>query len=232
MVTIVLLPGMDGTGKMFADLTRGFKEHSKTIVVSYSREQPLGYGELEECVRSYLPNDGPFILVAESFSGPVALSLAASKPLGLIGVVLCCTFVRNPFPWLRHFRGMVMRLPMTFRPVWLLSPWLFGRFATPSLRHALQDALAELSTCSLRARLAAVLDVDYSHKVSQIDVPMIYLQATDDRIVPRSAARHLQALAPHMKVQALNGPHLLLQAKAVEAAATIDDFVRTVSGAS
>jgi pimeloyl-ACP methyl ester carboxylesterase len=227
-LAVVLLPGMDGTGRMFSGLAQALGIHARTIVVSYPPQQALGYRELEEFVRRHLPNGEPFILLAESFSGPIALSLASTKPAGLVGLILCCTFARNPLPWLRYLRGLAMHMPMSFQPIRLLSPWLFGRMATPTLRDALRMALADISADTLRARLVAVLDADYSHVVPHIAVPMLYLQAANDRIVPPSATRHLQALAPHMRVHTLAGPHLLLQVKPDETAAVIEDFVRAI----
>jgi pimeloyl-[acyl-carrier protein] methyl ester esterase len=231
MVAIVLLPGMDGTGKMFAEFSSGLGERFRPIVVSYPEDQPLGYGELEARVRVVLPKDEPFVLLAESFSGPIAISLAASKPSGLIGLILCCTFARNPLPLLGPFKSIVNVLPLTSRFADLGAPLMFGRFSTPKLKGALRQALSRVPVTTLRARLLAVLEVDVSENMREIEVPILYLQASLDRIVPKSAARHLQSQSSRAKIQTLEGPHLLLQAMPLEAGRMVKEFTTKVAAA-
>jgi pimeloyl-[acyl-carrier protein] methyl ester esterase len=79
MVAIVLLPGMDGTGAMFAGFASSPEEEHRPIIVSYPEDQPLGYRDLEALARTFVPTNEPFILLGESFSGPIAISLAASN---------------------------------------------------------------------------------------------------------------------------------------------------------
>ncbi|UUZ51553.1 alpha/beta hydrolase [Massilia sp. B-10] len=49
-------------------------------------------------MRSRLPPAEPYFLLGESFSGPVAIALAAERPPMLLGLILSCTFARNPLP--------------------------------------------------------------------------------------------------------------------------------------
>ena len=70
--------------------------------VHYPPDRCLGYDALEPWLRDRLPAE-PFVLLAESFSGPLALRLAADPPVGLQGVILVASFARAPvrFPaWL------------------------------------------------------------------------------------------------------------------------------------
>ena len=83
MISIVLLPGMDGTGTMFSELIASLPAGFEPIVVTYPTDKELGYEELESVVVELLPKH-PFILVGESFSGPIAISLAASAPLAVM----------------------------------------------------------------------------------------------------------------------------------------------------
>ena len=61
----------------------------------------MGYDELEVLVRAALPTGQRYFLLGESFSGPLAIRIAANPPAGLAGVILCGTFAKNPLPWLR-----------------------------------------------------------------------------------------------------------------------------------
>ncbi len=221
---------MDGTGIMFAEFSSCLGERIRPIVVSYP-DQPLGYGELEAFVRTVLPKDEPFVLLGESFSGPVAISLAASKPPGLIGLVLCCTFARNPVPLLLPLNRIIHLLPLPTRFSSLGAPWMFGQWSTFNLKATLRHALARVSVSTLRARLRAVLEVDVSERMREVGVPVLYLQASMDRIIPKSALRHLRSLSPHARVVALDGPHLLLQVLPVEAGNFVAGFAAEAADA-
>src|SRR5690349_15943355 len=84
------------------------------MALNYPADEPLDYEQLLPQVLAALPSDRPFVLLGESFSGPLAVMAAATRPVGLLGVILCATFVRNPLwlrpAWLRHFaRPLVFR---------------------------------------------------------------------------------------------------------------------------
>lgn len=95
--------------------------------------------------RAALPSDEPFVLVGESFSGPIAISLAASSLPQLKGLVLCCTFVRNPRPLFSGLHRLVQFLPVARLPVHVLSFLLLGNFTTGALRSMLAQAIAQVS---------------------------------------------------------------------------------------
>src|SRR5207249_6130409 len=80
MATIILLPGMDGSGSLFEDFIASLPPDVEAMVVKYPPDRALDYAELEALARAALPIQGSFLLVGESFSGPVAVALAASSP--------------------------------------------------------------------------------------------------------------------------------------------------------
>lgn len=59
-------------------------------------------------------------------------------------------------------------------------------------------------------------------------LPCLYLQATQDRMVPECSAALIQSVLPSTKVVEINGPHCLLQVTPVEAVAAISTFVHEV----
>lgn len=219
---------MDGSGELFAPLIQALGSDLHTQVVRYPPEQPLGYAPLMEQVRQQLPVGRPFILLGESFSGPIAVSLAAERPAGLLGLVLCCTFVRNPRPGLAWLSGLLPLVSPRLAPRALLSRLLLGRFATPALDQALADALAPLPSATLQARLRAVLDVDAAGQLQRIQVPLLYLQAAEDRLVPADAVRLIEGYPGDFRCLRLEAPHGLLQARPHEAAQALEGFAKTV----
>lgn len=121
LTKLVLLPGLDGSGDFFDALCRQLPPQWRIQVIRYPGDQPLSYGELARLVWAALPDDSPFVLVAESFSGPVAIQVAAMRPAGLMGVVLCATFARNPRPLLSPMRWFTGFAPVRAAPMGILS---------------------------------------------------------------------------------------------------------------
>lgn len=117
VATLVLLPGMDGTGELFAPFIAALGGEFDVRVVRYPGDHRGGYEELEAIARSAIPEDRPYVLLAESFSGPIAISIAASGPKQLRGLVLCCTFARNPRPALASLKALLGVTPMKALPV-------------------------------------------------------------------------------------------------------------------
>ncbi len=227
-VTLVLLPGMDGTGMLFEPFIAALGDAFPITVVTYppTADSQTYAGSLNLAALA-LPPKGLLVLLGESFSGPIAISLAAANPKRVVGVVLCCTFVRNPRPGLRWLSGLAS-IPAPLPPSRFLSAMLLGRFATPRLRLMLQNALAKVPPVVLRARLRAVVSVDVREQARTLGLPVLYLKATSDRLVPQLAVVEVAKYCRNMTVQSFDAPHCLLQAVPVEAAKAVADFVKKV----
>jgi pimeloyl-ACP methyl ester carboxylesterase len=228
---LVLLPGMDGTGEHFAAMLHALSDRLPYTVVRYP-DAPLEYSEYERIAREALPRNRRFVLLGESFSGPIALSIAATKPPGLAGYILCASFASCPRPLLRMLRPLLSLLPVHRTPGALSAHFLLGRFATPELRRANASALRRMSPRTLRARLKVVADVDVSAKLCEIGVPGLYLRGTEDRLVPHGVCHALLRHAPRLRVVDVEGPHFLLQVNPRAAAQAIGDFVESVENAA
>jgi pimeloyl-[acyl-carrier protein] methyl ester esterase len=226
MVTLVLLPGTDGTGDLFTPFLADFAGKAK--VVRYPTSEALGYSELEQIARDALPVGEPFVLLGESFSGPIAVCLAASRPPNLLGVVLCCSSVKNPRPLLGPFGPLVNFLPAK-PPLKLMEALLYPGFTSSGLRESLKRALAQVSSAALRARIRAVAHVDVVRQLQEVDVPILYLRATEDRVVPASAGAMVVAKAKNAKLVELAAPHFLLQSAPKPAANIIREFIAEVA---
>jgi pimeloyl-ACP methyl ester carboxylesterase len=228
MTRLVLLPGMDGTGDLFGAFAQAVRV--ETQIVRYPTDRALGYSELEQLVISDLPSHEPYFLLGESFSGPIAISIAARRPANLCGVVLCCSFARNPRPGLGPLRGLVNWLPDR-PPIDPLMWFLAGRFSTPELREALSRALVQVSPPALRARMTAVTDVNVVPQLRSIAVPLMYLRASEDRVVPAASSQTILENVPESRTEEVVGPHLLLQTRPKEAATMVEDFLQATDPA-
>src|SRR5262245_29228999 len=225
---LLLLPGMHGTGVLFDPLSEKLPASLRSRAVTYPVDQPLGYGELLPIVEAEAAQCGDFIVVGESFSGPLALMLAAKQPKGLRGVVLCVTFVRCPQPWLKRLMAVARGWMMRVRPRWLIFRFVLGRFVDSPIRQKMKDAVDRNSPEVLAARLRAIAGVDASEELRRCKVPILYLQAMEDRIVPAGCLKTIQGIRPDVQVAEFQGPHLLLQTAADDAARALEDFRRSL----
>jgi pimeloyl-ACP methyl ester carboxylesterase len=224
---LVLLPGLDGTGSLLRDFRDALDRCIRTTVIAYPHYRELDYPALEGIARSKLPRSKPFVLLAESFSGPIAISIAADRPAGLRGLILTCSFARNPVPELAPLSALVRFLPVRWMPVTLLARRTLGRFQTPILRSELGDALLRVSPRVIRKRLRAVLEADVSALLARVDVPVLYLRASEDQLVPRAISDELTAI-PSIRFVEIEGPHFLLQARPSAAAAHVHGFLQSM----
>jgi pimeloyl-ACP methyl ester carboxylesterase len=219
---------MDGTGDLFAPFVEALGDQFKTRVVSFPTDLELGYEELLVLTRRLLPVDGPYVVLGESFSGPIAIAIAAEAPPHLRGVILCCTFARNPRPAFKPLKRLLPLVPLRWSPSAALSWALLGAFGSSALRAAIAAAVRRVAPKVLRARLRSVASVDVSAELAAVKVPCLYLRASHDRLVPASASVHIQGVLPLVSVVQINAPHCLLQAVPAEAARVVSTFVREV----
>jgi len=224
MAEVVILPGLDGTARLLESFcSRLCALGVPARAIAYPTDRPMGYMELEQLVRAQLPASAAFVLLGESFSGPVAVQIAADPPEGLKGLVLSTTFARQPVPGLSPLAALVQFAPAR-PPVRLLSWALLGQWATPDLQSALAKALRLVSPDVVRARAAAALRVDVSGLLSTVRVPALQLVALQDRLLSPSAPRLLAASLPNCTTVMVPGPHLLLQASTERCAQEVAAF--------
>ena len=230
MKTLVLLPGMDGTGELFQPFVNALHGEFKIFTVRYPSNRHLSAFELISIIREACPVSEPFVLVAESFSTPLAIQFAASRPDNLQGIVLCAGFATNPtHGWRRAFCSLlaplIFYLPL---PDFIARLWLVGPLAPPSFLKEVRAAISCVQPNVLATRLQAVLVCDASEALKQIAVPILYLQAKQNRLVSANCLEEIRQLKPQVTAASLEGPHLLLQCEPDSAAAAVAEFVKNL----
>lgn len=229
--TLVLLPGLDGTGTLFADLISELPPTLRVNIARYPTDHFLSYSDLVPCVLEIFPNS-PFLLAAESFSTPLAAKLAATRPPNMEGLVLCAGFITNPFgSWSLLVR--VLARPWLFRlspPDFALEHFLIGADPPDALRAAVRQALQLVKRGVLARRVRAILDCDAREDFARTDVPVMYIRADGDRLVRRECYREIQRLRPDIVLASVPGPHLVLQREPRQAAEDILRFIHQLHG--
>jgi pimeloyl-ACP methyl ester carboxylesterase len=221
----VLLPGLDGTGDLFAPFVAAAPAKLECLIVRYPKDERMDYAALVHCAAAQIPPDRPIVLIAESFSGAIAVRLADGVMNGRVSaLVLCNSFVTPPrWPLLRFaVWPLLFHLPISRRFAAML---MFGSFATPILEDVLSQALRSVARAVVAARIRLLLACDERAALKRIDVPVLYLRGTADRLVPEHAVREVAAALPTMQLRRIAAPHALLQAAPRAAWAAVAEFV-------
>jgi pimeloyl-ACP methyl ester carboxylesterase len=167
--------------------------------------------------------------LGESFSGPLAVMLAAERPRGLRAVVLVATFVRRPTP---RWTGLLpWRVLLRLKTPGVLLRWLVaGRGASPALLRQIREASGVVSRDVMAGRVREVLKVNAVRELRQVSVPILYLQGVNDRLIRPGAWRAIQRAKPEAAVARIAAPHMVLQTAPREAWEHIARLARRISG--
>jgi len=219
-VKLVLLPGLDGTGILFEPLIKELSNDFKIQVISYPPDKELSYSELVEYVKSHLPKED-YILLAESFSGYIAYNIALSKPKNLKGLILVAAFLKNPRVILLKFIliSKIFTLPM----LTILIRALFLGFKTELKTIKLfKTALKKVSPNVIGYRLKEITKLKTN--TQKIKLKTLYIQATNDKLVPKSPLIYWQKVFENLEISKIKGGHLILQSKPKECSRVIAKY--------
>lgn len=224
MLPIVLLPGLDGTGKLYSSFVQTAPSGMRPIVVPLPELET--YDELIEAIHPRLPSS-PFVILGESFSGPIAIALARRISERLVALILCNSFVSAPLP---HF---LQYLPWRFLfsvpvPAWALRSFLVGRSAPDKLVTDVRCTIANVSPRLLAARMRSVFGLRPVSLSRRIETPVLSLSSSHDVLV-RVNVREFERIAANVVHQRIPGPHLLLQAVPEAAWQEISAFLSEIT---
>jgi pimeloyl-ACP methyl ester carboxylesterase len=215
---------MDGTGDLFEAFAASAPAEFRPIVVRYPNTG--SYDELEKLVQSYIPPDEPFAVVAESFSGPLGVRVAAAAGDRCEVLVLCNTFVSRPawqifakLPW-----TLLFALP---RPMFLVRWRLLGRHAQPALLERVRSILHATSAHVLATRIQSVLRCNEEASARSLRCRVLYLRGTEDRVVWDRVVSDTLRRLPSAVRKEISAPHLLLQTHPRAAWSAISEILRS-----
>jgi pimeloyl-ACP methyl ester carboxylesterase len=191
---LLLLPDLNKTGALFAPLRAVLGSHQATVA-----RYPFELSRYEALLKNLeLPPDD-FTVVAESFSGPLGIMLAA-RCARVRRLVLVATFARNP-SLITSLGPLLGVLPTP--PGVVLRAVLTGNIAVPDLERT----ISAVPQRTLVERVAAIRSVDVRAELRSLRVPVTLLRPECDRLIPTSAFAELGvpttviAGAPHLVLQ-------------------------------
>lgn len=214
---------MDGTGRLFSPLISALSGHV-CDVISFPQSGTQDYQSLTAYVKDRLPNED-YILLAESFSGPIGAALARSGDKNMKGVIFVATFLSSPN---RALLAVARFLPIKFLSGFPFSKFLYkllflGPGASDEVLDLFQSTVRGLSAQVIRERLRAMQSLKFSGE--KINLPVAYIQAVSDKLVPAEKALEFKRFFNNVMVKSIEGPHFILQANPGACAEIVSEFL-------
>jgi pimeloyl-ACP methyl ester carboxylesterase len=223
---VVLLPGLDGTGMLFGPLLKALRKDIAPLVIAYPPDRILSLPEHAEWVENRLPQGKP-VLLAESFSGLVALALLAEAASRFESVIFVGCFAEPPGPFISRLTPLLPKAGTLMRsaPAFLLREYCLGQIASVDQLNLVRSAIKAVSPEVYSHRLN-LISRRHSFGSGQFAVPCHYLQAAADRLVPPRCAQWFQKRFASCAVTRIDGPHFLLETRPAECAGILAQIVR------
>jgi len=204
---LILLPGMDGTGILFKPFLKSLPKDISTKVINYPCNQALSYKELISYVNKQLPKDKEYILLAESFSGPIAHKLARNEELKAI--IFVASFIQPP----NKLLALSKILPISFfipkQLPDILLKFLLGPLASKEIYKLVNESLLEVNkhVLSFRLKEMAELPKKSNESISKSN----YIQAISDNLVSQQQAVKIEQVSKESTIYQVEGSHFILQ---------------------
>jgi pimeloyl-ACP methyl ester carboxylesterase len=229
---LVLVPGMDGTGKLFyrqvPRLARGHRVATFRLRDDAADMMTL-IDDLAAVIDAVSPAGEPATVVGESFGGTLSMSFALARSECVRELVIV-----NSFP---HFRPQA-RLIAAVNGLRLI-PWGamgFVRRLTAARLHSRHTHRAEIRrflelSNGIRKhgylnRLRILRGYDIRARLSEIEAPTLFLASDMDHLVPAvEQARFMAARVPGAELRVLDGHgHICLIAPGVDLATILHEW--------
>jgi len=221
---VILLPGMDGTGILFEPLLKMLPRDIDAQIIDYPCNKEKGYKELTDYVKEKLPYNEEFVLVAESFSGPIGYTIASDPPENLKAVVFVSTFISAP----NRFIGVLSKLPLTLflklpLPSLFIKAAILGKDVESHTIKLFRESLKKVSSRMLAFRIREMAKLQCG--VKKILAPCAYIVAKHDKLVSSRHIDEFKKVAPGIEIVKIPGPHFILQTNPQDCAKVVEKYV-------
>jgi pimeloyl-ACP methyl ester carboxylesterase len=222
---VVLLPGLHGSRALFSSFV--------ALAPAWASCRPLalptvGGQSFDGIAESLLPELRPlegFVLLGESFSGPIAARLAARLGQKVALLVLCNPVVEMSVRVPEGFLASIAA--SSLMPAWCASMALSGR--DTSIARAALDEVRALPKGILAQRLSAVYSATEDALASHLAPPLLTILGASDNLVSVSRSRAFFSRVAQSTVVEIEGPHLIVQARPAEVWAAISEEFETAA---
>ena len=206
---VLLIPGMDGTGKLFRPLLDELPSDIDTQVICLN--DLTAQTPIEQALEiASLISSEEVIILSESYSGYIAYHLSLLQNLNIKHVIFAASFLENP-TWLSRLNRL---LPLNLVrsgliPDIILSPVLFAQRNNKNLVKLFMSSLKLVNNSTLRKRLKAIANLVRPNE--SVPVPCTYVQASNDYLVSKRTVDVFKKLCININIVKANGGHFIVQ---------------------
>jgi pimeloyl-ACP methyl ester carboxylesterase len=230
---LVLVPGLDGTGLLFYRQVPLLERHWRVTTHRHrdsAADMSELVGELDARV-SEIADGQRVTLVGESFGGALSLSYALAHQDRVARLVILNSF---PYfdPKLRLWLGyhLLRATPWGVMPmVRQLTAWrLHSKHTGPQELQRFHTLMRATTRQGYLSRLHMLRSYDVRSRLHELQVPVLYLAADNDRLVPSVAQATLMAsLTPRATRRVLEGHgHICLIAPDLDLDMILEEWIR------
>ncbi|HJX34035.1 MAG TPA: alpha/beta hydrolase [Desulfatiglandales bacterium] len=225
-IALVLLPGLDGTGELFGPFMDCIPEGIKPVVISYPRDRRCSYVDLKAIIMEAIPRETDFFILGESFSGPLAIMIAGQRPERLKGLILCATFIRNPFrfvpSWISFISiGYIYRL----WPLLIRIRTVYQRDQIKKLARMAIEVIKTVKPEVIAGRVKSIFRVDVEKELRSCDLPILYIMGDEDRLIRKHNFEKIKKIRHDIILKVIKTRHFILQLEPMEAAKELIEFM-------
>lgn len=227
--TFILLPGLDGTGHAYSwlknEMLQSQVNESNIHILSYGNEH--SYSVLFKQVETIIINSTvPVVIIAESFAGPLALSLVTAYPDKVKKLVLSATFgVKPECTFIPYFAlGLFNSLSNSLIPLNKIPPNLINKILMNEVQHnelkiVMEDIYKNGTQEVFDKRIKQVLSLHSKWNLNwekAIYTNTLIFKPLKDRLIDKSNSDILHFNLINSRLIELDAPHMLLQTNAKE----------------
>ena len=229
---LVLVPGMDGTGRLFYRQVPLLAKRYRVATYRLRDDAPdmaALVDDLTQVARAVAAAGAQVVVVGESFGGALALSFALANPQLVSALV-----VLNSFP---RFLPQA-RLSLAIRALRVM-PWeamplvrrltafrLHSRYTHRAEIHRFMELTRETTREGYVARLRILQAYDVRNRLGELEMPVLFLAAERDHLVPAvQEAQYMARRVPQATLRVLPGHgHICLIAPNLDLERLLQDW--------
>jgi pimeloyl-ACP methyl ester carboxylesterase len=228
---LFLVPGIDGTGKLFYRQIPAL-ERDFTVTPTRLRDEAASMDDLVadlDAEITRVAGAGRVSLLGESFGGALTLSYAIAHPERVERLVIVNSFAHFGSP-ARLWLGYHLLRATPWGMMRILRQLNARRMHSPQTEREEIERFHELMRSATRegylSRMRILRDYDVRDRLPSIAAPVLYLAADRDTLVPSvEQARLMSGLTPTATMRILEGHgHSCLIAPDLDLAAILDEW--------
>lgn len=230
---IFILPGLDGTGKLFDDVKEELEKTGRQVILAsyppllWKKEDYINY--IKQFIKSNTEPGEIFAIVAESFSGMFIPTIYKDLKSQISHIIFSASFVKNPVLAPTAFKMINKALKISKLPSLATQLAMIGPNPTTDLISLFNRVTKDINDDVLKSRINLCLDIDNRDIVynsfTNIKTPILYLQSRFDTIILPYCLKDIEKINPHTQSKIFNTAHMILQCEPKLTSSVINNFI-------